>query len=101
MLGRIRKRTREIGNSRQNATALDHARQENKDLRIFGSVAWAVEQGQGVDKRTQQRVFQHPALESGRGVFGADEGVFNELFNGLEKRYGKTEEEFRTVENYG
>ena len=76
MLGRIRKGTREIEHSRPHAATFDHARQENKDLRIFGSVAWVVEQGQGVDKRTQQRVFQHPALESGCGVFGAAEGVF-------------------------
>ena len=80
MLGRLRKGTCEIGHSRQNAPALDHASQENQDLRISRSPVGRVEEPKGVDQRIQPRLRQHPTLEFGCGVFGGAEEVSGEVF---------------------
>ena len=82
MLGRLRKGTGEIGHSRQNAPALNHASQENKDLRLSRSLVGRVEEPKGVDQRTQPQLRERPTLEFGWGVFGGVERVFGEEYKG-------------------
>ena len=67
--------------SRQNAPALDHASQENQDLRLSRSLVGRIEEPKRVDQRTQPRLRKRPALDFGCGVFGGVEEVFGKLFN--------------------
>lgn len=80
MLGRLRKGTGEIGHSRQNASALDYASQENQDLWLSRSLVGRIEEPKGIDQRAQPQLQEHPTLEFGCGVFGGVEGVFGEEF---------------------